>query len=427
MRIAFVTGLFPAISETFILGQITGLLDRGVDVRIFSYERPSQAYHHPDVDEYGLLYRTTYLPARLRNCGLRRLCGAFAAPWFCVNDVRFLSYLRSKESLKGFLDIASCSLAGHLRRNGGFDVVHAQFGFVGAKLARLKAAGILDCPLVTSFRGGDTTVFLSRAPDFYDRLFRWGDAFLPVSQFLRDRLESHGCPGNRIVVHHSALNLDEFPFRECGFPTQGPIHLLCVARLVEVKGVRYAIEAVRLLRNRGIDVDLHVLGEGPLREECESLISALGLGDQIVLEGDCVKTQVREFLERSHIFVCPSVIGSDGAREGMPNGVKEAMACGLPVVATHTGGIPELIQDGMTGSLVPQKDAGAIAAAIERLIRGPEAWPSLCRNARRVIEDEFDGQRLNDRLVGLYRSVMANAVQATAEWSGRAVCERGQQ
>lgn len=421
---AFVTGVFPAISETFILGQITGLLDRGVDVRIFSYERPGSSHHHPDVARYGLLGRTTYLSRSPRRRWMRRLHGALAAPWFCLGKARFLNYLRSKDALAGFVDVPSCSLAGALRRTGPFDVVHAQFGFVGAKLARLRAAGILDCPLVTSFRGGDTTIRLSRDPEFYRHLFRWGDAFLPVSQFLRDRLESHGCPASRIIVHHSALNLDDFPFRERGVPTGGAIRLLCIARLVEVKGVRYAIEAVRLLRDRGVDVGLRVLGDGPLRAECESLISIAGLEDRIVLEGDCVKTRVRELLDHSHILVCPSIVGSDGAQEGMPNAVKEAMACGLPVVAANTGGVPELIEDGATGTLVPEKDPKAIASAVERVVRSPEAWSSLCRNARRVIEEGFDVRRLNDRLIGLYRDLRANA-GATPQRAGLAVRERG--
>jgi colanic acid/amylovoran biosynthesis glycosyltransferase len=225
-------------------------------------------------------------------------------------------------------------------------------------------------------------------------------------------------------VHHSALNLDEFPFRGRSLPPHGPIKLLCIARLVEVKGVRYAIEAVRVLRDKGIDIDLHVLGDGPLRGECQSRIAASKLGGRIVLEGDCPKSRVRSFLEDSHILVCPSVIGSDGAQEGMPNAVKEAMACGLPVVATDTGGIPELIQDGVTGLIVPEKNAAAIAAAIERLIRRPESWAPLCENARRVIEDEFDSRRLNDRLVGLYQDLVGNTVPAGSERSGQPVCER---
>jgi colanic acid/amylovoran biosynthesis glycosyltransferase len=422
--VAFVTGEFPAISETFVLGQITGLLDRGVDVRIFSYERPVRTSHHPDVAQYGLLDRTTYLARSPRRRWMRRLYGVLGAPRFCLGNVRFLSYLRSMETLAGFVDVPSCSLGRDLRRVGPFDIVHAQFGFLGAKLARLRAAGIVECPLVTSFRGGDTTVRLSQDPECYRNLFRWGDAFLPVSRFLGDRLESHGCPASRTVVHHSALNLNDFPFREHAVPTGGPIRLLCIARLVEVKGVRYAIEAVRLLRNRGIDVGLRVLGDGPLRAECENLIATEGLQEWVVLEGDCVRTRVREFLERSHILLCPSIIGSDGAQEGMPNAVKEAMACGLPVVATNTGGIPELIEDGVTGALVPQQDAGAMAAAVERIVGSPEACLSICRNARRVIEDGFDGRRLNDRLVGLYRDLMANP-NWTAEWAGPAACEPG--
>jgi colanic acid/amylovoran biosynthesis glycosyltransferase len=421
MKVAFITGAFPLISETFVLGQITGLLDRGVDVHIFSYEQPARVVCHPDVAEYRLMERTSYLPARLKSRGLRRLHGALAGSRFCVRMPGLLKSIRSWETLRGLLDTPSCSLAERLRQEGGFDVVHAQFGLLGIKAARLKAAGVLRGPLVTSFRGGDTTIALLRNPRVYHHLFHWGDLFLPVSRFLRSRLLACGCPADRIVVQHSGVNLGEFPFQQRGLPPRGAISLLCIARLVEVKGVQYAIEALSLLRQRGFDVRLTVLGDGPLRAECEGLASFLGIGDRVVLQGDCSRARVRHFLEQSHIFVCPSIIGSNGAQEGMPNAVKEAMACGLPVVATDTGGIGEVVRDGVTGHLVPQKDPGAIADAVERLVRSPESWTVMCRNARRMIEEQFDNRRLNDRLVHLYRNLAAKALAGRAElWEDEA-------
>lgn len=409
MKIAYLIGLFPAISETFILNQIIGMIDLGHDVQIFSLNRPKETINHPDVEKYELLKKTIYLPKCSNNRWMRRIQGALLIPWFCMCNPRLLKYFNTLDQVKGFLDIPICAMARYYRDQKSYDVTHAQFGHLGVRLARLKMANVICGPLVTSFRGGDTTILLPKNPNYYDRLFECGDLFMAVSNFIRHRLINYGCPKERVIIHHSGIDLESMSYRKNGSAVDRPVRLLCIARLVEVKGVEYLIEAVNKLLQEKYDIILDILGDGPLMSIYHEKIKSLGIEHQIVLHGYCDKQKVLRYLYNAHMLVAPSIIGSDNAEEGMPNSIKEAIATGIPVIATNTGGIPELIVDGVTGFLVPQKDAKALAEKIVYLVDNYDLGLKLAKVARGKIEKEFDLSKLNSQLVGAYINLIANS------------------
>jgi glycosyltransferase involved in cell wall biosynthesis len=166
--------------------------------------------------------------------------------------------------------------------------------------------------------------------------------------------------------------------------------LVTVARLIEVKGIAYLIEACRLLRERGFDLHCRIIGDGPLRGRLEEQIEEGGLGGRVALFGARTDSEVQQVLGWATTFVLASIVTADGTMEGVPVSLMEAMAIGVPVIATGTGAIPELVEDEVTGLLVPQRDAGALAAAIER-IHGDQALATrLAEAARRRVEGEFD-------------------------------------
>jgi colanic acid/amylovoran biosynthesis glycosyltransferase len=163
---------------------------------------------------------------------------------------------------------------------------------------------------------------------------------------------------------------------------------------------------MRILLDRGVEVEYRILGDGPRRARLAALAAELGVKDRVTLHGRHGQETVRAGLERSDVLVAGSVTAADGDEEGIPNVLKEAMALGLPVVGTRHAGIPELIEDGVSGVLVPERDEAALADALQRLAREPGRWTAMGRAGRAKIEMEYDIDRLNDRLAGLLEGLI---------------------
>jgi glycosyltransferase involved in cell wall biosynthesis len=173
----------------------------------------------------------------------------------------------------------------------------------------------------------------------------------------------------------------------------GRLELACVASLEEVKGHRHLLDACRLLVDRGVEFDCRLVGDGPLRAALETRIAELDLGRHVHLDGPRPRLEVAEILGGADLAVCPSVFTAQGDREGIPVALMEAMATGLAVVASDISGIPELVDDGETGLLVPPGDPRALADAIERLHGDPALRARLGDAARARVEHDFDLRR----------------------------------
>jgi colanic acid/amylovoran biosynthesis glycosyltransferase len=408
VRIAFLVDRFPALSETFILGQITGLIDRGHHVEIFA--RSCREDHaHPDVDRYRLRKLTHYWPAVPGHASVRWLKGsALLALVMAKNpragkvamDVR--SY--GRDALTMNLAYAAKS---HLTKRR-YDVVHAHFGENGILGMALGEMGLLSGPLVTSFYGYDLTSYLRhQGPASYSRLFTRGQLFLPLSEDFRRRLARVGCPQDRTTIHRLGIDTTRFGFAARRTASDGVLRLVTVARLVEKKGVEYAIRAVATLIRSGRQVHHTVLGTGPLHESLARLVQDLNLQEHVQLAGAMLQPDVIRILSNAHLLVAPSVVASNGDEEGTPTAIIEGMALGLPVVATNHSGIPELVEDNISGRLVPERDVNALAEAIAHLADHSDRWPGMGEAGRRRVLALHDIDKLNDSLVELYRRLAA--------------------
>jgi colanic acid/amylovoran biosynthesis glycosyltransferase len=405
LRIAFLLPSFPELSNTFILNQITGLLDRGHDVRLIAVAKGSFDGAAEAVVRYRLSERMCHVPIpRGRGARVRSALALLASPSGRTRAA--LDGLDPRHHGKAAWNLVAYHTAVSILRAAGFDVLHCQFGTQGPAAERVLRLARLDVPLVTSFRGADLTRTLQRQPRRFDHLLRNGDLFLPVSDGFRQRLIAAGAPPERVVVHRSGIDLRRFPFSPRP-PDEAVPRLLFVGRLTEKKGVEYLLEALGLLVASGREVELSVIGDGPLKGALEEQGRGLGLAHHVRFEGARPHDEVVAALRRSHALVAPSVTAADGDQEGIPNVLKEAMACGLPVVGTHHSGIPELIEDGVNGFLAPERDGAALAEQIARLLDDPARWPSLGAAARRRIAQEYDTERLNDELVRFYRRAIA--------------------
>lgn len=407
MRIAFVVWRFPVLSEPFILNQIAGLLDRGHDVQIFALNGApdGDAKRHDIVDRYALMERThlmKQLPrgsfGRLKTLAMRWIGPAFGNPRAAV---KLLSQALSRECKT---PLKMLNRSAWLLTAGGFDVVHCQFGTLAFPVMKFREAGLLQGRLVTHFRGVDITTYVKeQGRDAYAPVFEASDYFLANCGFFRDKAVALGCPPERIASHGSGINLSAFPMRPVPPIVDGVTQLIAAGRLVEKKGFRDAIQAVGALTRQGRQVRLQIIGEGPERTWLESLIDAQGLNQQVELLGWRNHTEMAELLRQAHIFLAPCVTAADGNQDAPVNTLKEAMATGLPVVATRHGGIPELVEEGHSGYLVPERDPAALAEAIGRLLDAPESWQHMANQGRIAVEAQYDMHRLNNELVEIYQ------------------------
>lgn len=409
MRVAFIVGRFPNLSETFILSQITGLLDRGHDVDIYA-DPSDDARAHEEVERYGLLARTHYSLRMPRN-RLIRLVKAFALlmayvwkdPQKVLRALNRARYGREASSLR--LLFAVIPFAG--RPTARYDVLHCHFGAFGVRGMFLRDVGALSGKLITTFHGGDLTQTVRKHGErIYDRLLANGDLFLPISELWQRRLVALGGPADRIRVHRMGIPCGRFAFRPRSRPQAEPVRFLSVCRLVEKKGIEYGIRAMAMLVVSGRSVRYDIVGDGPLRAHLKDLIVALGAADFVALHGWRTQSEVLAMLDSAHVFLAPSVQARNGDREGIPVALMEAMAIGLPVISTRHSAIPELIEDERSGLLANERDADALYKRATYLLDHANLWAGLSAAGRARVEQHYDVESLNDRLVELFQGLL---------------------
>ena len=416
MKIAIFVTYFPILSETFVLNQITGLIDRGHDVDIYANQPGNLDKVHPDVERYGLLKRTYYIPQFPKNLVWRLLKGLKLfidnvpkAPLIVLRSLNVFKY--GKEAASLWLLYLTIPLLG----KQSYDIIHCQFGTDGLKGMWLRDSGAINGTLITTFRGYDISYYIQEYGEhFYDELFKNGDFFLSNCEFFRRRVIQLGCEEKKIVVHSSGIDCSRFVFTPRFFPVDGMIRIATTGRLVEKKGLEYSIRAVAKLAKVHPNLEYTIIGDGPLWKDLQQLINELGVSNIVKLVGQKQQQEIIEILNNSHIFTAPSVTAKNGNQDAPINVLKEAMAMGLPVVSTYHGGIPELVEDGISGFLVPERDVDALAEKLRYLIEHPEIWPDMGRAGRIYVENNFDINKLNDRLVTIYQQLLKSNVEQEA-------------
>ncbi len=183
------------------------------------------------------------------------------------------------------------------------------------------------------------------------------------------------------------------------------MRLLSVARMVEKKGLRYAIDAVARLAKDGHAVQYRIIGDGPLLPALRQHIADANVGETITLLGSQPHREVMRELSEAHVLLAPSVTAENGDKEGIPVSIMEAMAQGLVVVSTEHSGIPELVEHGVSGHLVPERDVDALTAQLRALVARPESWAALGAAARAKVERDFNQQMLDDDLEEILRGL----------------------
>ncbi len=405
MKIAFIVTSFPTISETFILNQITGLLDMGHNVEIFAKFNPNEKKVHPNVEKYRLMKHVHYF-----NMPYNKIVRILKAIFLIIDNfykdpVKILKSLNFIEYGKDSLNLTILYvLINFLKRK--FDIIHSHFGLNGTIGIYLKKVGIPG-KYVTSFHGYDVNSYPKIAGyDVYKDLFEKGDIFTANTNFTKQQVVKLNCPENKIVILPVGLRIEKFKFSPKKIRRKESIKILTVGRLVEKKGHKYAINAIANVISKYKNIKYIIAGDGPLKRDLEYQVESLGVSNYVEFLGAVDEDEVLKLYHQAHIFILPSITARDGDREGQALVLQEAQAVGLPVISTRHNGIPEGVLDGKSGFLVLEKDVDALADRLEYLIEHPEIWPKMGRAGRKFVEAHYGIDKLNNRLVEIYQKLL---------------------
>ena len=281
-------------------------------------------------------------------------------------------------------------------------LLHIYFGHIAVHLLPLIRAW--KNPSIVSFHGADVMVDMNK-PAYREATLQMLDAvslILVRSESLRRALIDLGCDPGKIEIQRTGIPLEEFPFRERTAPKNGEWRFVQAGRLIEKKGLPVTIRAFEVFVRQYPNATLTIAGEGPLLREAEMLARELKIAQSVSFTGFLSQEQLREIYYRSHIFLHPSQIGRDGNQEGIPNSMLEAMATGLPVFATEHGGIPEAVEHGVSGVLVPERDEFVLVESLLDAVQDPDSLSHMARRGGDVVRQKFDLSNQARRLEDIY-------------------------
>ncbi len=398
MKIAFLVGNFPSLTETFILNQITGLLDRGQHVDIFATSGKYKDIVQSEVLKYNLLLKTHY---RYNLKGTFRSGFDISVRNFrkLLRTLNFLKYGSNASRFRLFFD----SL--HLLGNGPYDIVHSHFATKNILGPQLKNAGIIKGKLVSTFYGYDITGFIKKnGKDIYDILFKEADLITVIVKHWKKKLIDLGCDPEKITTQRIGIKAEKFKVRNT--QNGSASRILSIARFVEKKGIEYGLRAFAKVNRKNPGVTYKIVGEGPLKNKLKLLVDRLGIKEKVNFLGPRNQNEIIEIIKKSDIFLAPSVTARNGDQEGTPVVLMEAMASGIPVVSTLHGGIPELVQNEVSGFLVDERNAEALADKIDILLQNPKLRRNFGENGRKNVLEKFNSNKLNDDLVNIYQGLL---------------------
>jgi colanic acid/amylovoran biosynthesis glycosyltransferase len=354
----------------------------------------------------GLSDFDTFVITQARQCEDR----------FPMKDVKVLNKVRSNFARRFWLKyvrkeppIVYRGEYGVLQRvltQGQADLMHVYFGHTAVHL--LPFIKRWPMPVVASFHGMDVQPRKDR-PGYAERLnevLRELPLVLARSESLKERLIKLGCPPEKIRINRTGIPFRSFPLCERAWPTDGAWRIVQACRLIEKKGLDGSLRAFAGFLTRYPQATFTIAGEGPLESALRKQAQALGIADRVRFAGFLSEEELCKLYGESHIFLHPSQLTEDQNQEGVPNSMLEAMATGLPVVATLHGGIPEAVTHESSGFLVEERDVEALEARLNQLAEGESLWRVMGERASEEVRSKFEQGAQIEKLEGYYREAM---------------------
>ncbi|MCW0310812.1 D-inositol-3-phosphate glycosyltransferase [Pantoea ananatis] len=391
MKLTFFTMRFPVASETFVLNQVTHFIDAGYDVEIISVFPGDLVNRHGAFDEYGLAAKTHYLLPEEKISLKDKLGQRLKLVLPKITKVSLLRSLNVRRYGAQSSKLLLPAIVANARQTYVADIFLVHFGYAGALANKLRELGILKGKQATVFHGADISRrhILDEHKQDYRNLFQQSELMLPISHLWQNKLIEMGCPPEKIHVTRMGIEPEKFNFQpRDAFHT--PLRIVSVARLTEKKGLDVAVKASAILKQRGGRFQYTIIGNGDQDRMMRDFIAREKMDDCVTMPGFKPQEEIRQALNQADIFLLPSKTAADGDMEGIPVALMEAMAVGLPVVSTFHSGIPELIENDVSGWLVKEDDAEALAETLLKLSEGAVDVAPVVAAARHKVETEFN-------------------------------------
>jgi len=400
LKVAYIVSRFPKLTETFILNELQAVENQGVQVELFPLQRERTTTMHPDAQRWvRQAHYTPWMSLAVLRSNLAMLVqkpgnylGALAAMlWSAHGSARYFA---------GVLAFFPKSI--HLaRRMAREDITHIHAHFAShPATAALIIHRLTGIPYSFTAHGSD----IHRDQHMLKEKTVAAAFVVPISRFNREVIlkASGGEYAEKMRIIHCGVDTGRFQPVQRAAANGRPLQITCVGTLHEVKGQRHLIKACQILHDRGLNFHCHFIGDGPDQPALMKQAADAGLTQKMTFHGRLDQPGVQQALREADLLAAPSVPASDGRREGIPVVLMEAMACGLPVVSSRLSGIPELVEDGISGLLTEPGDARAIADALECLDGNPNYREQLGKAGRLMVEQEFDLTKSAQRLAGLF-------------------------
>ena len=396
-QVLYVCHRFPWITQSFTSREVALLRAHGVDVEVLAFKRPTGPL---DEQSRSLLEITHVVPAPwtraflavVARVAVRRPAGFLRLVALGLGS-RYLSHTDARLRARGLLDVLRGAYAAGAFR--GVSHFHAEFAD-NACTAAMAAAEL----------SGRTFSFKSHSsfnPQALERKSEHASLVVLENEFDRRRYFAR-VPADRLFLNRGGVVLAESPPREDG---GAALRVLCVGTLQEKKGQLVLVAALSQLAARGIEFSATLVGSGPLEGRIRAEVAAAGLEGRVRLQPYLPHDEVLALYAEHDVFALPCVVAANADRDGLPNVLIEAAAAGCVIVSTPVSGIPELVEDGASGLLVPERDPMALADALERLAADPALRDRLRRGARAVVSERFDLARNVAELAAQLRRLAA--------------------
>ncbi len=427
-RIAYIMSRFPKLTETFVLFEMLAVERHGARVEVFPLLRARNSATHPEgagvwkkftelfrrpettavmhPEAAPLVQRAHFAPLLGWAIVAANLHFAARAParYFATLGKLIRANLGSMNFLLGGL-VLFPKMVHFAREMTRLDVTHIHAHFANHPAAAAYVIHRLTgIPYSFTAHGADLQV----DQHMLREKVAAAKYVIAISQDNRRLIEQVCGPAAATRVRIVRCGVDTGVFRHADDNDPGDelvgrrsneLRIVCVGTLYEVKGHRYLIEACRLLRDRQVPFHCQLVGDGPMRDELQRQVDRAELGSQVKFLGKRTRQEIADLLQRCDVLAAPSVLTPEGRREGIPVVLMEAMASGLPVVASNLSGIPELVEHERTGLLVAPRDATALADALARLSADENLRRRLGAEARRKVTEEFNLDRNAGRLL----------------------------
>lgn len=401
LKLIYIVGTFPAFSTVFIDREIRSMREQDVDLQILAIREPTEDQPLSNEQRDFMKTVTYLLPLDIMAFLMGNLLFLLGQPLTYLGTLRYLLFSphpTMKVRIMTLLHFAEGVHAAHLLRGRTFDHLHAHFVDRAAVVA-LVASRLLKVPYSLTAHANDIYVNPVLLREKID-----GAKFMTTCtgynfKYLTKEMGSD-VKGKLHLAYHG-LDLSNYqPVKE-KTPRARPL-LMSVGRLTEKKGFTYLIDACRALVDQGYDFECHIVGPGPLQDTLNAQIEAQGLTEVVTLCGPIPHDDVISKYNEATAFVLPCIIAKDGDRDGIPNVLIEAMAMQLPAVSTDHSGIPELIENGVSGLLVPPTEVAPLIEALKTLLDDPQLCEQLAKQGRQKVLEDFELQHNTSRLRTLF-------------------------